>query len=249
MLLIAKKFIKTGALWYDSQFLMTDGTDVMLVAFDTIFGQCSVAILCDGQLVYHESILGARGQTELILPMLEKALTCVNAKATDVQGWAFNRGPGAFSGIRINTAVVQALSVANDAPCLAVSSLHALAYCAHWQHNFTDGTKITALIDARQNQVYAGNFIINNGQVSAFGDNHEYLADYHSEMVADVVVGDGVDLVQTHAQKLTAHPTAEHIAYLAYPLLLQGKAVTAENALPVYLRNNAWKTLEQQGKS
>lgn len=228
---------------------MIGGIDTMLVAFDTIFGQCSVAVLREGQLVYHETVLGLRGQTELILPMLDKALCHIHAQVGDVKAWAFNRGPGAFSGIRINTAVVQALSVVNDAPCVAVSSLHTLAYHANQLHQFTDGTKITALIDARQNQVYAGNFIVSDGQAFGFGDSHEYLADYHSVIEADVVVGDGVDLVQTYAQKFSVHPTAEHIASLAYPLFLQGKAVTAEHALPVYLRNHAWKTLEQQGKS
>ncbi|WP_227503074.1 hypothetical protein [Moraxella bovoculi] len=52
----------------------------------------------------------------------------------------------------------------------------------------------------------------------------------------------------TTAKKLRLNPTACHIVHLAYPLFLKGETVTAENALPVYLRNNAWKTLAEQGK-
>lgn len=213
-----------------------------IIAFDTIFEQCSVAVMIDGQVIYVDTIAGARGQTEIILSMLDKALQATGLDIKKVGVWAFNRGPGAFSGIRINTALVQALSVANDAPCIGISSLLALASMAGKQ---SDGTRITALMDARQNQVYAGDFVVEQGELVA---QNECLLDYDVLVDADIVVGDGVDLVQTFAIKLRPQPTAEHIARLAYPLFLQGKTVTAENALPVYLRNNAWKTLVEQGK-
>lgn len=217
----------------------------LLVAFDTIFEQCSIAILQNDAIIYEETVAGGRGQTEIILPMLDRALQATQLTIQDIKAWAFNRGPGAFSGIRINTATVQALSVANDAPCVGISSLHALALMAYEQENMADGTRIIAVIDARQNQVYAGGFVVCLGRLVA---DDECLLDYETCVQADVIVGDGVDLVATDAKKLRLNPTACHIARLAYPLFLQGKAVTAENALPVYLRNHAWKTLAEQGK-
>ncbi|MDO4896831.1 MAG: tRNA (adenosine(37)-N6)-threonylcarbamoyltransferase complex dimerization subunit type 1 TsaB [Moraxella sp.] len=216
-----------------------------LVAFDTIFEQCSIAILQNDVIIYDETVAGGRGQTEIILPMLDKALQSTKLTVQDINAWAFNRGPGAFSGIRINTAVVQALSVANDAPCIGISSLHALAFMAYEQECMTDGTRISAVMDARQNQVYAGNFVIQSGRLIA---DNECLLDYGVCVQADVVVGDGVDLVATNATKLRLNPTACHIARLACLSFLQGDTLTADNALPVYLRNNAWKTLAEQGK-
>lgn len=218
----------------------------MLIAFDTIFDQCSIAILSQDGLLYDKTIAGGRGQTEIILPMLDEALTKTNLRMCDVKAWAFNRGPGAFSGIRINTALVQALSVANDAPCVGISSLLALASMVKVDDLPANQTlRITALIDARQNQVYAGDFTYRDGVLTT---EREYLLDYESEVVADVVVGDGVGLIATTAQKVQANPTAKDIAKLAYPLFLQSQTVSAEQALPVYLRNNAWKTLAEQGK-
>ena len=108
-----------------------------------------------------------------------------------------------------------------------------------------DGTTITAVIDARQNQVYAGDFVVQNALPVA---QSEYLLDYNKFVETDIIVGGGVDLVETDAKKLRLNPSAEHIARLAYPLFLKGETVTAENALPVYLRNNAWKTLAEQGR-
>lgn len=224
----------------------------MLIAFDTIFEQCSLAVLVDGSLKYVETVSGAREQTKVILPMLDKALKTMGAGIADVQAWAFNRGPGAFSGIRINTAVVQALSVANDAPCIGISSLEVLAYQAQCEQNFANGTKITALIDARQNQVYVGEFVVCEQGVSPTKADNEYLLDYDSVVVTDVAVGFGAatTLIKTNAQCLSLTPNAVHIAYLAYQRHMQGKSVPAEAALPVYLRNNAWKTLaEQQSNS
>lgn len=224
---------------------------MMLVAFDTIFEQCSLAIMMGNEVAYTKTINTTRGQTQVILPMLDEALQTLGAGVADVQAWAFNRGPGAFSGIRINTAVVQALSVANDAPCIGVSSLEALAYHAHSKYALTNNSKITTLIDARQNQLYAGDFVVQNQQIIPARADNEYLLDYDKPVSADVLVGFGVatTLVQTKADCLTLTPDAIDIARLAQPRWQQGEGVPAERALPVYLRHNAWKTLAQQKRA
>lgn len=220
----------------------------IIVAFDTVFEQCSLAISQGDALIYLKTLAGGRGQTETILPMLDEALNTAGLSVSKVQAWAFNRGPGAFSGIRINTAVVQALSVANAAPCLGISSLQALAFAAGQLHSLSEGMRISAIIDARQNEVYVGEFVFKNGQITPASATHEYLAAYDSVIQSDVVVGNGAPLVQTSALKLDVNPSAEHIARLAYPLLSQGLGVSAAHALPVYLRHNAWKTLADQKK-
>ena len=92
----------------------------ILMAFDTVFEQCSVAVVQDDTVLYHKSVAGNRGQTEIILGMVDEALMQTGLSLAQLDCLAFNRGPGAFSGIRINTAVVQALSVASDTPCVGV---------------------------------------------------------------------------------------------------------------------------------
>lgn len=233
----------------------------ILVAFDTVFEQCSVAILQtdDGlsadaaQIIYSDTTAGARGQTQIILPMVERALAASGISMTDVDAWAFNRGPGAFSGIRINTAVVQALSVANGAPCVGISSLTTLAAAA-MAAGLAEGTRVAAAIDARQNQVYLGEFIVQAGKLMPVIDpnnpyGNERLADYGSQVAADIVVGNGAQLIDTQARIITLNPTADDIARLALPEFAAGRAVAADAALPVYLRDNAWKTLAEQGKA
>ncbi|OOR88780.1 tRNA (adenosine(37)-N6)-threonylcarbamoyltransferase complex dimerization subunit type 1 TsaB [Moraxella caviae] len=241
----------------------------MLVAIETVFEQCSVAA-CQTELkptpanqinpanpapqvLAVATKAGKRGQTEDVLPMLDGVLAQANAPISDVSIWAFTRGPGAFSGIRIGTAVVQALSVANGVPCVGVSSLALLADTARVLHDLADGTRIAAVMDARQEQVYLGEFVIKDGQITANADGEacERLLDYQGVVNADVVVGDGANLVKfanENAQVLDVHPDAADLTRLALYQFAREGGVSAENALPVYLRNNAWKTLAEQGK-
>lgn len=223
----------------------------MIVAFDTVFEQCSVAVCSSSCHTLTKD--GKRGQTEDILPLLDECLSHQNATIAEVSAWAFNRGPGAFSGIRINTAVAQALSVANGALCVPVSSLHTLAHMAHDQLRLVDGVRIVAIMDARQDQVYAGFFVIKDAQVvpDPSYDEHEKLLDYGDVIDADWVVGDGVALISTQAKHHVGKPNASHVAQLAR-LMMQDDpdcAVSADRALPVYLRNNAWKTLAEQAQA
>ncbi|VEG13077.1 universal bacterial protein YeaZ [Moraxella cuniculi] len=225
----------------------------IFMAFDTVFGQCSVAICDDEQVLYQQTLPTDRGQTEVILPMTEAALSATGLSLPAIDCLAFNRGPGAFSGIRINTAVVQALSVAAQLPCVGVSSLAVLADTAQQAASYADGSRIVALIDARQNQLYAGQFIIQDGKINAINEDNnphgnEYLLDYGEQIAADVIVGDGGELVRADAQRVSIHPTAVDIARQAVGIYQQGGATTAAQALPVYLRDNAWKTLTEQGK-
>lgn len=226
----------------------------ILMAFDTVFEQCSVVIVQDDTVLYHKTIAGNRGQTEIILEMVDEALTQAGLSLAQIDCLAFNRGPGAFSGIRINTAVVQALSVASDTPCVGVSSLAALADTACQNETFADNTVLSAVMDARQNQVYHGRFVIKNGALSTDADGKvigdESLLDYGSSLITDVIVGDGASLVQhDNAKIVQVHPTAVDVARLGMVAYQQGQAVSAESALPVYLRDNAWKTLAEQGKA
>jgi tRNA threonylcarbamoyladenosine biosynthesis protein TsaB len=55
-----------------------------------------------------------------------------------------------------------------------------------------------------------------------------------------------VDAEATKFQKLTAN--ANDIATIARQYALKQQWLSAEQALPVYLRDNAWKKIPEQGK-
>ncbi|WP_066804081.1 tRNA (adenosine(37)-N6)-threonylcarbamoyltransferase complex dimerization subunit type 1 TsaB [Moraxella oblonga] len=215
------------------------------LALDTVFEQCSVALLDNQTVIGEITIAGNRGQTETILPMIDELLKTHNISLKEINLLAFNRGPGAFSGIRINTAVVQALSFAHDLPCVGISSLRALAGTFVQNHDIEHAT-IASCIDARQNEVYACFYQVEKDVLTQIGD--ETLLAYDSEIKADFIIGNGGQFIKTNGELMTLNPTASDIGKMAYLDYLNHGGVNAENALPVYLRHNAWKTLAEQGK-
>ncbi len=216
----------------------------MLLALDTVFPHCSVSLFDGKQLLASSTVAGNRGQTELILPMLDELLRRTAVGWGDICALGFNCGPGAFSGIRINTAVVQALSFAHELPCVPISSLHSLAAFAVRTNNISEGSTITAVIDARQHEVYACQYRWQAGKLHKLQE--EQLLAYGAVIDSDYVIGDGATLVSGARMSLAGVPTSEDIAYLAYPRYIAQEGVSADKALPVYLRHNAWKTLAEQ---
>lgn len=227
----------------------------MFLAMDTVFEQCSIAILdANSQVLSSHTEQGKREQTQHILPMIDAALSEAKLNLAQTKALVFNRGPGAFSGIRINTAVVQALSVAHDIPCVGVSSLQAIAQCAYQRYGLT---QVYSALDARMQQVYFGQYAlidhIMQPVVQESGEDTERLLDYGSQTAANLpVVGNGAPLLKAHDEQVCHEevwPDAVVIGQLGIAQFIQTGGSDAANALPKYLRNQAWKTLKEQGKA
>ena len=227
----------------------------MFLAMDTVFDQCSIAILdASGQVLSSHTETGKRQQTQQILPMIDAALSEAQLKLADIQALIFNRGPGAFSGIRINTAVVQALSVAHDIPCVGVSSLQAIAQAAYQQQGLSE---VYSALDARMQQVYFGQYALIDNIMQAVnqdnGEDTEQLLDYDSQTALDIpIVGNGAGLLTLHDGQIIyadIHPDATVIGQLGVAQFMVNGGTEAAQALPKYLRNQAWKTLKEQGKA
>lgn len=233
----------------------------MFLAMDTVFDQCSIAILdSNGQVLSSHTETGKRQQTQQILPMIDAALSEAGIRLTDIRALIFNRGPGAFSGIRINTAVVQALSVAHDIPCVGVSSLQTIAQCAYQKYGLT---QVYSALDARMQQVYFGQYEIAVDEQSAHGimqpvllagsESTEQLLDYDSQTEANFpIVGNGASLLTLNEGQVChddVWPDAVVIGQIGIAQFMAIGGTEAAQALPKYLRNQAWKTLKEQGKA
>ena len=218
-----------------------------LLALETANEQCSVSIVDETQELYFQLDLRAKAQTQTILPMIEQGLNQTAIELAGLTAIAFSRGPGSFSGVRINAAVTQALAWANDVPVVPVSTLQALAQAAHRLHGFTE---VTAVLDARMQEVYIASYQLDaNGIMQAVDE--EQLLSYAdaTPQIKFTIVGSGSELIQseqTQYKHLSA--TAQDIATIAREAAQRKAWVSAELALPVYLRDNAWKKISEQGK-
>ena len=218
-----------------------------LLALETANEQCSVSIVDETKTLFFQLDARAKAQTQTILPMIEQGFEHTQIQNSDLTAIAFSRGPGSFSGVRINAAVTQALAWAHDIPVIPVSTLQALAQAAYRLHGLTE---VSAVLDARMKEVYMASFRLDENNIMQLVDA-EKLLDYQqaSEYRKFTLVGSGSSLVKDDAVEFMAViANAEDIATLARQQAQQKQGLSAELALPVYLRDDAWKKIPEQGK-
>ena len=219
-----------------------------LLALETANEQCSVSIVNDTQELFFQLDERAKAQTQTILPMIEQGFAQTETATADLTAVAFSRGPGSFSGVRINAAVAQALAWSHDLPVIPVSTLQALAQAAY---RLAGLSAVTAVLDARMNEVYIASFQLDAEGIMQPVSEEQLLGYSDAAAVAQFpLVGSGSTLLQqeqTQYKDLSA--TAQDIATIARVLAQREAWVSAEYALPVYLRDNAWKKIPEQGKA
>lgn len=127
-----------------------------ILAIETSTAACSVALYHNGEITEVFELLPQK-HAQRILAMVDEVLAKAQVKPDQLDLLGFGRGPGAFTGVRIATGVVQGLALGWDKPVIGVSSLEALALAAleQKQEDRPDGrSKWVALLDARMNEVY-----------------------------------------------------------------------------------------------
>lgn len=218
---------------------------VNILAIETATEACSAALSVDGEVSERYQV-APRRHAELILPMVDDLLKQAGLKIGDMDGFAFGRGPGAFTGVRIATGVIQGLAFGVNRPVVGVSTLAALA-----QGAADDAPNILAAIDARMGEVYWGAFSIDSnglaqargqelvcapGQVEIPEGDASWLGvgsgwSTYGDLLRQVV-GDGISGAYPDR-----FPRAEDVLALALPEFEAGRSLSADQALPIYLRD------------
>lgn len=214
-----------------------------LLALDTATEACSVALLHDGQVTSHYEVI-PRLHAKRLLPMVQALLTEAGVTTAALDGIAFGRGPGAFTGVRIAVGVVQGLAFALERPVLPISNLAALAQRA-WREQGAE--QVAAAIDARMDEVYWGCFVRDGAEMRLHG-TEAVLPPEHAALPPDVV-GDwfGAGTGWGYAERIPVAvrgtdasllPHALDILELGRHAWARGEAVPADEAQPIYLRDN-----------
>jgi tRNA threonylcarbamoyladenosine biosynthesis protein TsaB len=231
-----------------------------ILAIDTASGQCSAALLCGGGLV-SRATLTARDHAQLLLPMVDEVLAECGVALTGVDGIAFGRGPGSFTGVRIAAAVAQGLALGAGLPVLPVSDLRALAEAARSipsaPGEATPGGWLLACMDARMGELYwalfrdEGTYVGTASGGERLSSPGELCQQVASQLPAaatvDRAAGMGLGAWPALPAQLgiapgrslpTAEPHAVQVAALAAFDLANGNGwLDASAAQPVYLRD------------
>jgi tRNA threonylcarbamoyladenosine biosynthesis protein TsaB len=225
------------------------------LAFDTSTDRMSVAVTDGVRSWQHSGPGGAQASTTLI-PAILALLAEAGLALGELDAIAFGRGPGSFTGLRTACAVAQGLALgARDGagmPVLPIDTLMAVAEEARFQQAGAQPLSITALLDARMDEMYVQRFEFSGGRCRALGE---------CELVRpeDFVPGSAVDLLagnvfSVYADRLPAGmpaqaealPTAAALLRLAPVLAAAGQCVSADLALPLYVRDKVALTTEER---
>lgn len=215
-----------------------------LLALDTSTESCSVALLQGGDVRMRAEITD-RSHAELVLPMVDALLAEAGLALGDLDGIAFGRGPGAFTGLRIAAGVVQGLAFGADLKVAPVSSLAAVAA----QVPGLPGESVLVCNDARMGEVYWGVFRLEaDGSVTALSQESVSPPDRVGEGAAPSSHAAGNALARHPVLGerlgrlgLRLHegllPRADAVARLGARVLSAGRGLSADQALPVYVRD------------
>lgn len=221
-----------------------------VLALDTSTEYCSVALWHDGAVLERSELAGQK-HSELLIDMLDALLNEAGVKLAQVDGIAFGKGPGSFTGVRIACGATQGLAFGANLPVAGICTLEALAEAS-------GKPRVIAALDARMGEIY-----------HAVYEKHDTVWTVLSEPclckpeAAPVVPGEncfgagsgfathGNALEERYTGQLTGVdagmvPQAAAIAALGAAQFAAGRGVDAALALPLYLRDKvALKTSER----
>lgn len=220
-----------------------------ILAIETSSEACSVALSLGSNTLYRHTDQ-PRKHAELVLPMVHELLAETGLLLTDLDAIAYGRGPGAFTGLRIAAGIVQGLAFGAGLPVVAISSLAVLAHGA-WREAGVE--RCHAAFDARMGEVYWGSYeIAGEGRVTLMGRECVCAPDEVAK-TAGVISASGWSGVGSgwsyqKSLELSTGPLQQclpsllphslDLLALAKTGLKAGDVMSAEQVVPVYLRNN-----------
>ena len=219
-----------------------------MLSIDSSSGTACAAVTDNGSLVGEFFINAGLTHSQTLVPMIDKLLKCSGISIGSIDAFAVTSGPGSFTGLRIGISAVKGIAITLNKPCIAVSSLYAMAF-----NVISEGDMVCSCIDARNGHVYNGIFEIVNGKVQRKEEDRVILI---SDLVSEIgkygkrinFVGDGAEICYNTAKGILLNSNinlvperfryikAAGVAMAAEELYSRGIYTDHKGLLPVYIR-------------
>ena len=197
--------------------------------------------------------VGVRTHSQSVLPMVQELLREAGLALSDCDAIAFGAGPGSFTGVRTACGVAQGLAFGAQLPVLPLVTLEAMAEACRVR---LGATEVLTVLDARMNEVYWAQYRWDGAWQAVCAPALSAPQDVSPHPVDGLAAcGNGFAVypeafagkdfaVQALADIL---PHARELAVLGAAALAAGRALPAEEAQPLYLRNKvAYTSAERQ---
>lgn len=219
-----------------------------ILALETSTEYCSVALWQDGTVTERSELVGQK-HSEMLIPMLDALLQATGHKLQALDGIAFGKGPGSFTGVRIACGVAQGLALGAEVKVVGVCTLQALAEAS-------GRDKVIAAIDARMGELYLAAYEKREGawievvapclcrpDVTPMVPGKDWAGVGNGFAVAGEILRPRYAL---HVVDAGLMPQAAAVARLAAAEFAKGNAVDAALALPLYLRDKVALTTRER---
>ena len=138
-----------------------------ILAIDTSGKTASVALSDDARLMWEKTVYTKLTHSQVILPMVSRALEDTGLDYPDIDCIAIANGPGSYTGLRIGVGAVKGICLgAPHIKAAGVSTLLALAYNC----NTFDGT-VLSVMRARPKIIYAAAFECRRGVITRISED------------------------------------------------------------------------------
>lgn len=234
------------------------------LAFDTSTDVLSLAVAREGQ-VWSQTLPGGAQASSGLIPAVLAMLAEADMPLASLDAIVFGRGPGSFTGLRTACAVAQGLAFGADVPVLPIDTLLAVAEEARFEQTqagrMTPDAPLTvlALLDARMDEVYSAAYLWQPPSRDAVHGQWQEVSPLQVSAPENIQrpQGEPVCLAgnafAAYGERLppgdhvVALPTAAALLRLAPALWAQGLAVSADQAMPLYIRDKvAYTTAERE---
>jgi tRNA threonylcarbamoyladenosine biosynthesis protein TsaB len=224
-----------------------------ILSIDTASTTGSVAVLEDSNLLSEITVTRRATHSRRLMDMVDSSLNLAGLDLKEIDGIAYTRGPGSFTGLRIGLSVIKGLALTAEKAMVGVSTLEALAHQAAEKSRL-----ICPMMDARNNEVYCASYRPSEKGILAVAGEAALSPENVASGIAEecLLIGDGAWRYKTLLEDRLgsfakfADPDrgiirASTVARLGNAKFKTGITDDLPKMVPVYLR----KSYAEQGRS
>lgn len=226
-----------------------------ILAISTSTGVAKVAIVqfqAQSFEVRHAfSIEDYKAQSAELLPRLQQALSDLALQPQQIAAIGVDIGPGGFTSLRTSCGIAQGLCVAWSLAAVPVSSFEAMV-AEHGLHTGVfPNQPITCVIDARLQELYCAQLQLDAHQTQHTVAPYLLPVDQFKDLPSsNLWLGDAasVALAQQHGvpHGVQSSAGAVGVAWVAWREVQAGRAGTALDCQPMYVRNKVADTTSER---
>ena len=214
----------------------------IILAVEAAHNEFSAALSINGEIQQYRAKTIPNSMEAL--PLARRLLSEAQITLKQCDAFAFDAGPGKFSGLRLGCGIIQSFAYANDRPGIGVCSMAALAQA---NYKKTVRSRVEAVLSANRGHIFAAHCRYQQYWQSP-RPRLLSVDKYHPR--ARHVCGQGfityphlLPKPPTHFSQTALYPDAAAVCAVAVAMLAAGQTLTAMECAPLYVNHQVAQTI------